>query len=55
MKSGPILTAAMRRKKGRSDALLRALRYQPAYVYSEMEKLYTDDPDYEDVAERLGM
>jgi len=59
------LTAALRRKKGRSEELLRALRYERALVYedlgqhrrsrSELEKLYAEDPDYEDVAIRLGL
>ncbi|MBC7358367.1 MAG: DUF4236 domain-containing protein [Desulfacinum sp.] len=59
------LTGALRRRKGRSEELLRALRYERALVYedlgqrrrarSELEKLYADDPDYEDVAARLGL
>ncbi len=59
------LTGALRRKKGRPEELLRALRYERALVYeelgqprrarSELEKLYAEDPDYEDVAARLGM
>ncbi|RLJ04956.1 MAG: DUF4236 domain-containing protein, partial [Candidatus Aenigmatarchaeota archaeon] len=59
------LTGALRRKKGRSEELLRALRYERALVYedlgqrrrsrSELEKLYAEDPDYEDVAVRLGL
>ncbi|GBE15197.1 MAG TPA: DUF4236 domain-containing protein [Proteobacteria bacterium] len=59
------LTIALRRKKDRSDELLRALRYERALVYEEMgqrkrarkefEKLYADDPDYGDVAARLGL
>jgi len=59
------LTAALRRKKGRSEELLRALRYERALVYedlgqhrrsrSELEKLHAEDPDYEDVAVRLGL
>jgi tetratricopeptide (TPR) repeat protein len=59
------LTAALRRKKGRSEELLRALRYERALVYeglgqdqkarSELEKLYAEDPNYEDVAARLGV
>lgn len=59
------LTGALRRKKGRSDELLRALRYERALVYedlgqqrrarSELEKLYAEAPDYEDVAARLGI
>ena len=59
------LTYALRRKKGRSDELRQALRYERALVYedlgrrgrarSELEKLYAEDPDYEDVAARLGL
>jgi len=59
------LTGALRRKKGRSEELLKALRYERALVYedlgrrrrsrSELEKLYAEDPDYEDVAVRLGL
>ena len=59
------LTAALRRKKGRSEELFKALRYKRALVYedlgqhrrsrSELEKLYTEAPDYDDVAERLGL
>ena len=55
----------MRRRKGRSDELLRALRYERALVYedlgkprrarAELEKLYAEDPDDEDVAARLGL
>jgi len=59
------LTGTLRRKKGRSEELLRALRYERALVYddlghrrrarSELEKLYAEDPDYKDVAVRLGL
>ncbi len=59
------LTLALRRKKDRPQELLRALRYERALVYealgqgrrarSEFEKLYAEDPDYEDVAARLGV
>ena len=59
------LTGALRRKKGRSEELLRALRYERALVYedlgqrrrarSELKKLYAEAPDYEDVAARLGV
>jgi len=59
------LTGALRRKKGRSEELLRALRYERVLVYedlgqrrrarSEIEKLYAEAPDYEDVAARLGL
>ncbi|RLF34033.1 MAG: DUF4236 domain-containing protein, partial [Thermoplasmata archaeon] len=60
-----ILTNTLRREKNRSDDLLRALRYERALVYeeigqhkrarSELEKLYAEAPDYEDVAARLGL
>lgn len=56
-------TKGIRRKKNRSEELLRAIRYRRALVYrqlgrasrarAEMEKLYAEDPDYEDVAEFL--
>ncbi len=59
------LTTALRRKKGRSAELLRAIRYERALVYedlgqhrrarSEFEKLYAEAPDYEDVAVRLEL
>ena len=59
------LTGALRRKKGRSEDLLRAIRYERALVYedlgqkrrarSEFEKLYAEAPGYEDVAQRLGL
>ncbi len=59
------LTGALRRGKGRSEELLRALRYERALVYEDLgkprrarsglEKLYAEDPDYEDVAARLGL
>jgi len=57
------LTQALRRTKDRSEALLKAVRYERAMVYgqlghnsrmrSDLEKLYAEDPDYEDVAARL--
>jgi tetratricopeptide (TPR) repeat protein len=59
------LTAALRRRKDRSDQLLRAIRYERALVYeamgqakrarSELGRVYAEDPDYEDVATRLGL
>ncbi len=59
------LTGALRRRRGRSEELLRALRYERALVYealgktrqarAELERLYAEAPDYEDVAERLGL
>jgi len=60
-----VLTAALRKKRGRSEDLLRALRYERACLYedlgqhrrarSEFEKIYAEAPDYEDVAARLGI
>ncbi|MFO8055733.1 MAG: DUF4236 domain-containing protein [bacterium] len=57
------LTKTMRRKKNRSPELIKALRYERMLAYEdlghtgrarkELEKLYSQDPDYEDVAERL--
>jgi len=59
------LTDALRRKKHRPVALLHALRYERALVYGDLgqrarerrdlERLYAEDPDYEDVASRLGL
>jgi tetratricopeptide (TPR) repeat protein len=59
------LTKALRRKKGRSAELRRALRYERMLAYEdlghagrqrkELEKLYAEDPDYRDVAERLDL
>jgi len=59
------LTSTMRKKKGRSPELLRALRYERMLVYEalghqgrmrkELERLYAEDTDYEDVAERLSL
>ncbi len=59
------LTATLRRKKGRSDELLRAVRYERALVYellgkkrqarTDFEKLYAEKPGFEDVADRLGL
>ena len=58
-----VLTATLRRQKDRPDELLRALRYERALVYegqgqakkarTEFEKIYAEDPHYEDVAARL--
>jgi len=59
------LTSALRRTKGRSDDLVRGLRYERALVYeqlgwdkryrSTLEKLYAESPTFEDVAQRLGL
>jgi lipoprotein NlpI len=63
--AGETLVDALRKKADRPDELLRALRYERALVYealgkkrisrSELEKLYAEAPDYEDVAARLGL
>ena len=60
-----VLTAALRKPKDRDEGLLREIRYIRALVYeeldqakrarSEFEIIYADDPDFEDVARRLGM
>jgi len=60
-----VLTIALRRRKGRSDALLHTLRYERAIAYeeihqhrrarSDLERIYVEDPDYLDVAEKLGL
>jgi len=59
-----VLTPALR-KKNRDGDLLRAIRYERAGVYEDLgqksrarreyEKLYAEDPSYEDVARRLGL
>ncbi len=59
------LTAALRKKKDRSQEILMALQYERALIYEamgnktryrqDMEKLFVLDPGYEDVAERLGI
>lgn len=59
------LTNALKRKKDRSEELLRALRYERALVYDEqgekkrarmeLEKLYAEAPDYEDIKQRLEL
>jgi len=59
------LTPALRKKKDRTEDLLHALRYERALVYGalgqktrarrDLEKIYAEAPDYEDVAKRLGL
>jgi len=60
-----VLTIALRRRKGRSDELLHAIRYERALAYeqmgqyrrarSDLERIYAENPDYNDVAGRLGL
>lgn len=60
-----VLTNALKRTKDRPADLLRALRYERALVYeekreikkarTELEKIYAEAPDYEDVKKRLGL
>lgn len=57
-------TLALRRRKDRADTLLLQLRYERAVLYDEvgrkaqarreMERVYAEDPTFEDVRERLG-
>ena len=59
------LTAALRRTKDRGHDLILALRYERALVYAEinqhkrsrdeLEKVYAQEPEYEDVGMRLGV
>jgi len=59
------LNLALRRKQDRPEDLLRALRYERALVYEalgqaararrDLESIYAEDPDYQDVAARLGL
>ena len=60
-----VFTIALRRSSGRSEGLLREIRYQRALVYErlgkkaqarrELERIYAEDPAFEDVARRLGL
>lgn len=60
-----VLTLALRRRKDRPDELLRQVRYERALLYDgqrrqaqarrEFERIYAEDPGFEDVAERLGL
>lgn len=60
-----VLTGALRKIKNRPTDLLCALRYERALVYeeqkemrkarAELEKIYAEAPDYEDVKNRLGL
>ena len=58
-------TIALRRRKGRPEALLRQIRYERALAYEalgkrrrakeEFERVYAEAPAFEDVAARLGV
>jgi tetratricopeptide (TPR) repeat protein len=60
-----VLSAALRKKRGRPKELLLALSYERALVYeaqgrtakarADLEKIYAASPDFEDVAARLGL
>ncbi len=60
-----VLTQTLRRRKGRPEDLLKALRYERVLVYTDLghegrvrkdlERLYAVDPDYRDVRKRLGL
>jgi Flp pilus assembly protein TadD len=60
-----VFTLALRRRKDRSDGLLRQLRFERAVLYDqvgrkaqarrELERVYAEDPGFEDVRERLGL
>ena len=60
-----VFTTALRRTKDRAETLLREIRYQRALVYErlgkrtrarrELERVYAEDPGFEDVEQRLGV
>jgi len=60
-----VFTLALRRRKDRPDSLLRQLRYERAVLYDhvgrkaqarrELERVYVEDPGFEDVRDRLGL
>ncbi|MFO7916001.1 MAG: DUF4236 domain-containing protein [Candidatus Krumholzibacteriales bacterium] len=59
------LTAACRKKKNRSEEIIRAVRYERALIYrelgrksrarSELESIFAEAPGYRDVAEHLDL
>jgi tetratricopeptide (TPR) repeat protein len=59
-----VLTLANRRRKDRPEGLLHQIRYDRAVLYEEVgrkaqarrefERLYAEDPSFEDLRERLG-
>lgn len=58
-----VFSSIMRKTNGRFKELMNAIRYERALAYQSMgqhakyraklQKLYSEDPSYEDVAERL--
>ena len=60
-----VFTLANRRRKDRPEALLHQVRYDRAVLYDqvgrkaqarrEFERLYAEDPEFEDVRARLTM
>ena len=60
-----LLTALLRRRKGRGDDLLNAIRFERVLVYevigrhkqarSDFERVYAADPEFEGVAAQLGI
>ena len=60
-----VFTQASRRRKDRDPDLIRQIRYERALAYEvsgkgtrarqELEALYAEDPELEDVAQRLGL
>lgn len=60
-----MFTLALRRRKDRTDTLMRQIRYERAVLYDqsgrkaqarrEFERVYAKDPEFEDVAQRLGL
>lgn len=60
-----VFTQANRRRKDRPKALLHQIRYQRALLYEqagrraqarrEFERLYAEDPNFQDLRERLGL
>jgi tetratricopeptide (TPR) repeat protein len=60
-----VFTLANRRRKDRPDGLIHQIRYERAVLYKqigrkaqarrEFERLYAEDPSFEDVRERIGV
>jgi lipoprotein NlpI len=60
-----VFTVALRRRKDRAATLLRQLRYERAVLYDqvgrkaqarrELERVFAEEPGFEDVRERLGL